>query len=85
MCFADLKMIVSDGETAVIGGMRQTQESKSESGIPILHSIPLLGQLFKYTRREIKKTDLIIFITPHVVKTVESRLELHDKTSEINK
>jgi len=72
---ADVKMITSDGETAVIGGMRQTQESKTEAGIPILHNIPLLGQLFKYTRRDNTKKDLIIFITPHIIKTVESRLE----------
>ncbi len=64
---ARVKMITSNGETAVIGGMRQMQESKQESGIPILQSIPLLGQLFKYTKRENQKTDLIIFITPRII------------------
>lgn len=63
---AKVKMITSNGETAVIGGMRQMQESKQEQGIPILQDIPLLGLLFKYTKRETKKTDLIIFITPRI-------------------
>lgn len=63
---AKVKMITSNGETAVIGGMRQMQETKQEQGIPILQDIPLLGQLFKYTKRETKKTDLIIFITPRI-------------------
>jgi len=71
---ADVKMIVTNGETAVIGGMRQMQESKHESGIPILQDIPLIGQIFKYTKRENRKTDLIIFITPHIIERVESQI-----------
>lgn len=70
---AELKMITTNGETAVIGGMRQAQESKQESGIPILQDVPLIGQFFKYTKREIKKTDLIIFITPRIVENVEAK------------
>lgn len=69
---ARVKMITSNGETAVIGGMRQMQESKVESGIPILQDIPLIGQAFKYTKRENKKTDLIIFITPRILGSVSS-------------
>jgi len=50
------------------------QDSKTESGIPILQDVPLIGLLFKYTKRENKKTDLIIFITPRVISKVESKL-----------
>jgi len=71
---AQVKMITSNGATAVIGGMRQMQESETESGIPILQDIPLLGQAFKYSKREIKKSDLIIFITPRIVETVQADL-----------
>ena len=70
---AQVKMITSDGETAVIGGLRQLQESRRDAGIPILQDIPLVGQLFKYTKIEVKKTDLIIFITPNIVKTVNTQ------------
>ena len=71
---ARVKMITSNGETAVIGGMRQMQETKVESGIPILQDIPLIGQAFKYTKRENKKTDLIIFITPRILGSVSSQM-----------
>lgn len=71
---ATVQMITSNGETAVIGGLRQLQETKQESGIPILQDIPLIGQAFKYTKRETKKTDLIIFITPRIVETVKTEI-----------
>jgi|GEM_PF-4906358 type II secretory pathway component HofQ len=67
---AQVKMITTNGETAVIGGLRQMNENKQESGIPILQNIPLIGQLFKYTKRETKNTDLIIFITPRIEEKV---------------
>ena len=70
---AQVKMITSDGETAVIGGLRQMQDSKRDSGIPILQDIPLVGQLFKYTKIEVKKTDLIIFITPNIITAVDTQ------------
>ncbi len=74
---AQVSMITSNGETAVIGGMRLMQESKFDSGIPILQNIPLLGQLFKYTKRENKKTDLIIFITPRIITEIESQVSVN--------
>jgi type IV pilus assembly protein PilQ len=71
---AQVKTITTNGETAVIGGMRQMQESKQESGIPILQDIPLIGQAFKYTKRSMKKTDLVIFIIPRIVETVKTEI-----------
>ena len=67
---AQVKMITSNGATAVIGGLRQMNETEQESGIPILQDIPLIGQIFKYTKREMRNTDLIIFITPRIVESV---------------
>ena len=67
---AQVKMITSNGATAVIGGLRQMNETEQESGIPILQDIPLIGQVFKYTKREMRNTDLIIFITPRIVELV---------------
>ena len=73
---AQVKMITSNGATAVIGGMRQMHESETESGIPILQDIPLIGQAFKYSKREMKKSDLIIFITPRIVETVQVQADI---------
>ncbi|MFC1608347.1 hypothetical protein ACFL47_10295 [Candidatus Latescibacterota bacterium] len=71
---AEVRMITSNGETAVIGGLRHMRDSKHDMGIPVLQNIPLIGQLFKYTRIENSKTDLIIFITPHIVERIDAQL-----------
>ncbi len=68
---AQVKMIVTDGETAVIGGMQQQQESNHDMGIPILQDIPLIGQLFKYSKTDYKQTDLHIFITPNIISELK--------------
>jgi len=62
------KVLVKDGETVVIGGILKTREDDGKDSVPGLSKIPLLGWLFK---REIKKTEsseLLIFITPRIVK-----------------
>ena len=71
---SQVKMITSNGATAVIGGMRQMRESKYESGIPILQDIPLIGQVFKYSKRETVKSDLIIFITPRIIESIRTQV-----------
>lgn len=61
------EVLVADGETAVIAGLTQTQVSQIESGIPILMRLPVIGRLFKETRRIERKQDLLILVTPHIV------------------
>lgn len=63
-------LYVKDGETAVIGGIYERQESDSESGLPGLRRIPLLGWLFKKEAKTDNKTELLIFITPRILKSV---------------
>jgi len=65
---AQTKVVVSDGETVVIGGLTKNDEIEAETGIPILKDIPILGYLFKHTRREVNKRDLIIFVTPRIMR-----------------
>jgi type IV pilus assembly protein PilQ len=60
--------IVKDGETLVIGGIYTTQDNTTEAGVPVFHRIPLLGWLFK-TRTDLKpQNELLILITPRIVK-----------------
>ena len=61
------EVLVADGETAVIGGLTQTQVSKNRTGIPLLSSLPLIGRLFSETDTVERKQDLIILITPHIL------------------
>lgn len=60
-------MYVKDGETAVIGGIYERNESNSENGVPGLKNIPLLGWLFKKEAKADDKTELLIFITPRIL------------------
>jgi type IV pilus secretin PilQ/predicted competence protein len=65
---AQTKVVVSDGETVVIGGLTKNDDIETETGIPILKDIPILGYLFKHTRKEVSKKDLIIFVTPRIMR-----------------
>lgn len=64
---ANTVVVTPDGQTAIIGGLMQNNKTVSESKIPILGDIPLLGWLFKRKVNGNTKTELIIFLTPHVV------------------
>lgn len=64
---ANTKLSVQDGQTVVIAGLIQQSSSNGYSGIPILGRMPLLRYLFGYEGRSYRNTELMIFITPHVV------------------
>jgi len=51
----------------VIGGLTSQERKETNSGLPILKDIPLIGYLFRYTNKEIVKRDLVIFVTPTIV------------------
>ncbi len=68
---AETNVVVSDGETVVIGGLTNQEKKSVQKGIPILKDIPLLGMLFRYTKHETVTNDLVIFVTPHLVKSDE--------------
>lgn len=64
---ADTRVMVKDGETAVIGGLVRTSEVNFRQGIPILRSIPLLGALFGTSDVREESRELLIFVTPRIV------------------
>jgi general secretion pathway protein D len=65
----ETSVIVPDKKGIVIGGIMEETNDQSYQGIPVFSSIPVLGQLFRYTSDTITKKELIIMITPHVVAT----------------
>ena len=65
---ANTTLVAEDGQTIAIGGLMKTNRSTSEAGIPWLRKIPVLGYLFGGIEKETRKTELIILITPHVIK-----------------
>ena len=81
---AKTKVVVADGETVVIGGLTRNENTESESGIPFLKDIPLLGNLFKYTRKSITKKDLVIFVTPRIIRNYIGNIPISEKSEEIS-
>jgi type IV pilus assembly protein PilQ len=65
---AETEVLAQDGETVVIGGLTVTTVEETRSGIPFLMDLPLLGGLFRVSRREESKQDLLILVTPHIVR-----------------
>jgi type IV pilus assembly protein PilQ len=61
------ELLVNDGDTIVIGGIRKTRKDLNEKGLPVLRKIPVLGWLFKTDSKETSTDELLIFITPRVV------------------
>lgn len=64
---ADTRVMVDDGQTAVIGGLIRTNESSVRAGIPILKDIPLIGMAFRSDSHVRQNRELIIFVTPRIV------------------
>ncbi|MDP3047826.1 MAG: secretin N-terminal domain-containing protein [Thermodesulfovibrionales bacterium] len=62
---------VQSGHTLIIGGLISEQQNKSKEGLPFLSRIPLIGHLFGVTTDEVKKTELVIMVTPHVISSPE--------------
>ena len=67
---------VKDGETVAIAGLIRDSNILSRDGIPYLAQIPILGSLFGHTSKESHRTELIILITPHVMRTHEKLQEM---------
>jgi general secretion pathway protein D len=78
-------VVVNDGEVLALGGMIQDQASKTSGQIPLLGDLPGLGQVFSDRSNSVKKTELIILITPRVVRDgAESRLVTEEYRRKMN-
>ncbi|MCE9593345.1 MAG: hypothetical protein K8S98_04055 [Planctomycetes bacterium] len=62
-------MMVQSGQTMVIGGLTTESDTKTESRVPGLSSIPLLGELFKYNKTDRQRRSLLVFLTPTIMHT----------------
>ncbi len=61
-------VVAADGETIVLGGMISRLDTKNENRVPWLGDLPGIGTLFRYRTQSIQKTELIVVVTPHVVR-----------------
>lgn len=65
---ASTTVLVRDGETTVIGGLMKIKKSNSRQGVPFINNIPIVGWFFSNKTRSKTDNELLVFITPHLVK-----------------
>jgi general secretion pathway protein D len=65
---ASTTLVVKDGETIVIGGLIRDKVDRTQEGLPLLSKIPILGHLFGYTSNTESRTELIVLLTPRVIR-----------------
>ena len=65
---ADTTVMIKDGQTVVIGGLMRDAIQNSEDKVPVRGDIPILGYLFKHTTKTLQKTNLLIVLTPYVIR-----------------
>jgi type IV pilus assembly protein PilQ len=70
---ARTEVLVPNGQTAVIGGIYQNDETYTERGVPFLKEIPVLGWLFKSNQQDRNKNELLIFLTPRILNPEEQK------------
>ena len=63
------EVVAADGQTVVLGGLIRENESLNHTTVPWLSDIPVIGNLFKNTSKEHDRTELIVMITPHVIRS----------------
>ncbi len=73
---ASTNMVVQDGQTIVIGGLIREEKSSTSSGLPFLSKIPLIGFLFGETEKAKKRTEIVILLTPHVIKNQQRAADI---------
>ncbi len=89
---ATTTLTVKDGETIVIGGLVRSRVTRSETKVPVLGDIPLLGALFRTRADRTEKSNLILILTPHIIRDstdlrriferkMQERQELMDRES----
>lgn len=71
-------LVVQDGQTIVIGGLIRDKSDRTREGIPFLSKIPILGYLFGSTTREKSRTEIVVLLTPKVIRNQQ---EADDLTS----
>jgi type IV pilus assembly protein PilQ len=62
------QVLVNDGQTVVLGGILETERRDAETKVPLLGDVPVLGHLFKTTSKTDNKNELLIFVTPRILR-----------------
>jgi general secretion pathway protein D len=79
---AKTTVVVDSKQTVVIGGLFQDDADSAVQQVPCIGEIPLLGKLFGRTQSNTRKTNLVIFLTPHIVRTAEDLKRIKEQVGE---
>ncbi|MGH8066461.1 MAG: type II secretion system secretin GspD [Candidatus Entotheonellia bacterium] len=79
---AKTTVVVDSKQTVVIGGLFRDDADVTEQKVPCIGDIPLLGKLFGRTQDNTRKTNLVIFLTPHIVRTAEDLKRIKEQVGE---
>jgi len=74
--YVETSLIVRDGQTVAIAGVISESLSEGKSRVPLLGDIPIVGALFGYRTKDRRRSELVIFITPHVIPNLPTAVEL---------
>lgn len=69
-------IVVRSGDTAVLGGLIRNQESVTINKVPVLGDIPILGWLFKSQNTDVRKTNLLVFLTPKIMRADDDNFNM---------
>lgn len=64
--------MMKDGETVMLGGLIREEFTKSVTEVPLLSKLPIIGNLFRYKQKDHRKSEILVFITPHIIKYDEA-------------
>jgi general secretion pathway protein D len=73
------EVAVQSGQTVLLGGLIQQTDTTQDSGVPFLSRVPILGRLFGTTDRSKTRTELIVLITPHIIRNPEDARRVTDE------
>ena len=76
---AETVVTMNSGSTVVIGGLIRDDKTTINKKVPLVGDIPLIGDLFKFKREQLQKTNLLIFITPHVMANQQELQQITDR------
>ena len=76
---ANSTISVKDGDTILLGGYIRSAKNNTESGVPFLKDIPVLGNLFKNNSKQNKRSELLVLIRPTILKTPEEAAIMSNK------
>ncbi|MEO6096159.1 MAG: secretin N-terminal domain-containing protein [Fibrobacteria bacterium] len=78
-------VMLMDGETIALGGLINSQEDNGRSFVPILGSIPLVGYLFSWRKALNRTTELVIYVTPHILNPETQAVNLQDEFESLDR